>query len=78
MRYLTVRSQPSQQGAVLNWAAATMPLLITLAVLAAEVLNWQVVSHELQTVVDAAALVGAQARRYVARSSDASGLPRFR
>lgn len=57
---------------MLIWAAATMPLLITLAVLAAEVLNWQVIAHELQTAVDAAALAGAH-EVWVRQEVDSTG-----
>lgn len=50
----------SEGGAVLAWMTIFLPALLALAVLAAEVLNWQALAHELQTAADAAALAGAQ------------------
>lgn len=56
----TERRWRSEGGAVLAWMTVFLPALLALLVLAAEVLNWQALAHELQTAADAAALAGAQ------------------
>lgn len=62
-----------ERGAALIWALVVIPVLLLLLVLAADIMQWQALSHELQTAVDAAALAGAQ-EVWIRQEIDAAGV----
>jgi len=62
-----------ERGAALIWALVAIPVLLLLLVLAADIMQWEALAHELQTAVDAAALAGAQ-EVWIRQEIDAAGV----
>lgn len=62
-----------ERGVALIWALVAIPVLLLLLVLAADIMQWEALAHELQTAVDAAALAGAQ-EVWIRQEIDAAGV----